>query len=142
MKNVTTDLYPFQSHFLNLGENNLHYLDEGKGDAILMVHGNPTWSFYYRNLVLAFRGHYRCVVPDHLGCGFSDKPQDYNYNLENHIQNLSKLVKFLDLKNITLVVHDWGGAIGMGFATRHPELIKRVVAVSYTHLTLPTKRIV
>lgn len=130
MRKFSRDLYPFQSHFLTLGSNNLHYLDEGKGEVMLMVHGNPTWSFYYRNLVLAFRGHFRCVVPDHLGCGLSDKPQDYNYSLEQHVQNLIQLVKFLDLKDITLIVHDWGGAIGMGLATRHPELIKRVVVLN------------
>lgn len=130
MKNVSQELYPFQSNYLALGNNNLHYLDEGKGSAMLMVHGNPTWSFYYRNLVLAFRGHFRCVVPDHIGCGYSDKPQDYTYTLENHIQNLIQLVKFLELKDITLIVHDWGGAIGMGLATRHPELIKRVVVLN------------
>lgn len=127
MKKVSPELYPFQSNYLTLGDNNLHYLDEGKGPVMLMVHGNPTWSFYYRNLVLAFRGHFRCVVPDHIGCGYSDKPQDYSYTLENHVQNLIQLVKFLELKDITLIVHDWGGAIGMGLATRHPELIKRVV---------------
>lgn len=130
MKKVPQELYPFQSHYLGLGNNNLHYLDEGKGEVMLMLHGNPTWSFYYRNLVLAFRGHFRCVVPDHMGCGFSDKPQDYSYTLENHIQNLIQLVRFLDLKDITLIVHDWGGAIGMGLATRHPELIKRVVVLN------------
>lgn len=130
MKKFTSELYPFQSNFLTLGKNNLHYLDEGKGPVMLMLHGNPTWSFYYRNLVLAFRGHFRCVVPDHLGCGLSDKPQDYEYNLENHIQNVIQLVKFLGLRDITLVVHDWGGAIGMGLATRYPELIKRVVVLN------------
>jgi pimeloyl-ACP methyl ester carboxylesterase len=127
MKKIDPELYPFRSNFLGLEGHNLHYIDEGQGSPILMVHGNPTWSFFYRHLVQAFRGHYRCVVPDHMGCGLSDKPQDYAYVLETHIQNLVKLVRFLDLKDITLVVHDWGGAIGMGLATRHPELIKRVV---------------
>lgn len=130
MKTLSPNLYPFKSHFLGLGGSNLHYLDEGKGEAMLMLHGNPTWSFYYRNLVQAFRQHYRCVVPDHMGCGLSDKPQDYRYTLEQHIQNVIQLVKFLELKNITLIVHDWGGAIGMGLATRHPELIKRVVVLN------------
>lgn len=132
MKKIPHDLYPFQSNFLKLAENNLHYLDEGPPQApvMLMLHGNPTWSFYYRNLVLAFRQHFRCVVPDHIGCGLSDKPQDYGYTLENHVQNVIQLVKFLGLKDITLVVHDWGGAIGMGLATRYPELIKRVVVLN------------
>ncbi len=130
MKNVSPELYPFQSHFLGLDGHNLHYLDEGQGEVFLMLHGNPTWSFYYRHLVTALRGHYRCVVPDHMGCGLSDKPQDYPYTLERHIQNVVQLVRFLGLKDITLVVHDWGGAIGMGLATRHPELIKRIVVMN------------
>lgn len=127
---VSTELYPWRHHFLGLEGLNLNYVDEGTGPAMLMVHGNPTWSFYYRHLIKAFSGHFRCVVPDHMGCGFSDKPQDYAYTLENHIQNLEKLVSFLQLKDITLVVHDWGGAIGMGFATRHPHLIKRVIVLN------------
>ena len=130
MKAVSAELYPWKHHFLGLNNLNLNYVDEGQGPAMLMVHGNPTWSFYYRHLITAFSGHFRCVVPDHIGCGFSDKPQDYEYTLENHIQNLEKLVAFLDLKDITLVVHDWGGAIGMGFATRHPNLIKRIVILN------------
>ncbi len=132
---VSKDLYPWKHHFLNLGGLNLNYVDEGQGPAMVMVHGNPTWSFYYRHLISAFSGHFRCVVPDHMGCGFSDKPQDYEYTLENHIQNLTQLVKFLDLKDITLVVHDWGGAIGMGLATRFPELIKRVVILNTAAFT-------
>lgn len=127
---ISSDLYPWRHHFLGLNGLNLNYVDEGTGPAMLMVHGNPTWSFYYRHLIKAFSSHFRCVVPDHMGCGFSDKPQDYNYSLENHIQNLEKLVAFLGLKDITLVVHDWGGAIGMGLATRHPELIKRIVVLN------------
>lgn len=125
-----TELYPFRSHFLQLGEENLHYVDEGSGQPILMLHGNPTWSFYYRNLIQTFSPRFRTVVPDHMGCGLSDKPQDYPYNLETHIQNTYKLVKFLDLKKIILIVHDWGGAIGMGLVTRYPELFDRIVILN------------
>jgi cis-3-alkyl-4-acyloxetan-2-one decarboxylase len=121
------ELYPFQSRSLNLGPLAYNYLDEGQGEPLLMLHGNPTWSFYYRNLVLGLRGQYRCVVPDHIGCGFSEKPFKYNYTLSQHIENLEALVDSLQLKNITLVIHDWGGAIGMGFAQRHPEKIARIV---------------
>jgi pimeloyl-ACP methyl ester carboxylesterase len=121
------DLYPFQSNFLELDSLKYHYLDEGEGEPLLMLHGNPTWSFYYRNLVIGLRDRYRCVVPDHMGCGFSDKPQEYNYTLSQHIDNLEKLVDELQLDKITLVIHDWGGAIGMGYAVRHPEKIKRLV---------------
>jgi cis-3-alkyl-4-acyloxetan-2-one decarboxylase len=121
------DLYPFQARSLNLGSLRYNYLDEGQGEVLLMLHGNPTWSFYYRNLVLGLRDQYRCVVPDHIGCGFSDKPFKYNYTLSQHIDNLEALVDSLQLKNITLVLHDWGGAIGMGFAVRNPEKIARIV---------------
>lgn len=123
-------VYPFRSNFLQLGENSLHYLDEGQGRPILMLHGNPTWSFYYRNLVHTFSSKFRTVVPDHLGCGLSDKPQNYEYTLENHIQNTYQLVRFLDLKNIILVVHDWGGAIGMGLVTRYPELFDKIIVLN------------
>ena len=121
------DLYPFESRFIELDSNRLHYLDEGQGETLLMLHGNPTWSFYYRNLIKGLRSQFRCLVPDHMGCGLSDKPQDYNYTLSQHIDNLEKLVDHLNLDNITLVVHDWGGSIGMGYAVRHPEKIKRLV---------------
>lgn len=120
-------LYPFESHRLSLEGNAYHYLDEGSGKPLLMVHGNPTWSFYYRHFVSAFRDKYRAVVPDHIGCGLSDKPQRYDYTLKQHIDNLTKLIEHLDLRDITLLVHDWGGAIGLGAATRHPERFERVV---------------
>jgi cis-3-alkyl-4-acyloxetan-2-one decarboxylase len=125
---MVTELYPFTSHTLQLEKLRYHYLDEGAGnEPLLMLHGNPSWSFYYRNLILGLKDSYRCVVPDHMGMGKSDKPQNYPYTLSQHIDNLEKLVDHLKLDNITLVVHDWGGAIGMGFAVRHPELIKRLV---------------
>ncbi len=121
------DEYPFQSYFLDLDGVNYHFLDEGEGSPILMLHGNPTWSFYYRKLVLGLRDAYRCIVPDHIGCGLSDKPQDYPYTLEQHISNVRRLVETLRLTNLTLVVHDWGGPIGMGLALHCPERIKRFV---------------
>ena len=120
-------LYPFTSHRFALptaGSPELHYVDEGQGSqCVLCVHGNPTWSFYYREVVLAQRGHARVVAVDNLGCGLSDKPQDYPYDLTHHIANLVALVKHLDLQRITLVVHDWGGAIGLGAALEMPERI-------------------
>ena len=121
------DIYPFTSHYFDLNPYKYHYLDEGTGETLLFLHGNPTWSFYYRTLVKEFKSRYRCIAPDHIGCGLSDKPQDYNYTLSTHIENLEKLVDSLNLKNVTLIMHDWGGAIGMGFATRRPKLIKRLV---------------
>jgi haloalkane dehalogenase len=95
-----------------------------------MVHGNPTWSFYYRGLIRALNGEHRCIAPDNLGCGLSDKPQDWPYRLDGHVRNLEALVEALDLRDITLVVHDWGGAIGMGHATRQPERYRRFVVLN------------
>ncbi len=130
------ELYPFESHFLTVEndghKNQLHFVDEGQknADPILMVHGNPTWSFYYRDLIKEFSNTNRVIAPDHIGCGFSDKPQNFEYMLENHISNIESLVEHLKLKDITLVVHDWGGAIGFGLATRHPDLIKKIVILN------------
>lgn len=118
-------LYPFASQTLEFDGQAYHYLDEGSGEPLLMVHGNPTWSFYWRQLVQAFRPRYRCVVPDHIGCGLSSKPQQYNYTLSQHVANLCRLIETLDLRNITLLAHDWGGAIGMGAAVAMPERFAR-----------------
>ena len=120
-------LYPFCSHHLQLDALRLHYLDEGQGEPLLMVHGNPTWSFYWRNLVVAFRETHRVVVPDHIGCGLSDKPQRYPYTLQQHITNLVRLIDELDLSNVTLLGHDWGGAIGLGAALQRPDRVARIV---------------
>lgn len=107
--------YPFAPKQFATGRGKLSYLDEGAGDeAVLMVHGNPTWSYYYRKLVLGLRSTIRCIVPDHLGCGLSDKPQDFDYTLAEHIRNLGALLDGLGLKRVHLVVHDWGGPIGLG----------------------------
>ena len=121
--------YPFGPHFLEVDGGRMHYVDEGSRTAapILMVHGNPSWSFLFRRLVRALSKDFRCVAPDHVGCGLSDKPQDWRYDLAGHVENLERLVLALDLKGITLVVHDWGGPIGLGVARRHPERIARVV---------------
>jgi haloalkane dehalogenase len=132
--------YPFEGKRLDLGGLGYHYLDEGTGAPIVMVHGNPSWSFYYRNLVLAMRDRYRCIVPDHIGCGFSDKPDDagYDYTLSRRVDDLENLLEHLGIsENITLVVHDWGGMIGMAYAVRHPERIKRLVILNTGAFHLP-----
>lgn len=123
------ELYPFEPKRFDTGSGQLGYLDEGQGDeAVLMVHGNPTWSFFYRNVVLALRGSIRCIVPDHLGCGLSDKPQDYDYTLHNHVANLGRLIDSLNLRKVHLIVHDWGGPIGLGtMLPRHERLGKLVI---------------
>jgi len=123
------ELYPFEPKRFDTGAGEMSYLDEGQGDeAVLMVHGNPTWSFFYRNVVLALRGRIRCIVPDHLGCGLSDKPQDYDYTLGNHVANLGRLIDSLNLRKVHLIVHDWGGPIGLGACLpRHEKLGKVVI---------------
>jgi len=120
-------LYPFSSHFLTLPDARMHYVDEGSGEPMLMVHGNPTWSFYWRNIITQFRDSHRMVAVDHIGCGLSDKPQQYAYQLQQHIDNLVALIDHLDLKDISLLVHDWGGAIGLGAALARPERFARLV---------------
>jgi len=138
-------LYPFASHYLDIGGLNYHYLDEGGGEPIVMLHGNPTWSFYFRELIKALRGNYRIIVPDHIGCGLSDKPgtEVYDYRLQSRIDDFNKLMDYLNLNgNITLVLHDWGGMIGMAYALRHPEKIGRFILMNTAaFLPPPGKRI-
>jgi cis-3-alkyl-4-acyloxetan-2-one decarboxylase len=125
--------YPFAPHrFITPGGAAMSYLDEGprQGEAVLMLHGNPTWSYYYRHLVRALAPRLRCVVPDHIGMGLSDKPPHYDYTLATRIADIEALVASLGLQRIHLVVHDWGGAIGFGFAARHPQLIGRIVILN------------
>lgn len=123
-------LYPFASHELRIDGRRYHYVDEGAGSPVLMVHGNPTWSFYWRRLVSAVSDRRRAIAVDHLGCGLSDKPSGYDYCLDRHIDNLSTLVERLDLQNATLAAHDWGGAIGLGAVLRAPERFKRIVLLN------------
>lgn len=125
--------YPFTPQsFVTAGGARMSYLDEGprSDEVVLMLHGNPTWSFYYRRLVQALSSARRCVVPDHIGMGLSEKPADYAYTLATRIADVQDLVKRLGVKRVHLVVHDWGGAIGFGFAARHPEMIGRIVILN------------
>lgn len=110
----------------------MSYVDEGprSDEAVLMLHGNPTWSFYYRHLVRTLAGRLRCVVPDHVGMGLSEKPGTYPYTLATRIDDIAALVATLGLKRIHLVVHDWGGAIGFGLAQRLPEKIGRIAILN------------
>ncbi|HLF31288.1 MAG TPA: alpha/beta fold hydrolase [Xanthomonadales bacterium] len=138
-------LYPFTSHWLDLRGSRLHYLDEGPREAppVLMLHGNPTWSFYYRKLVLALRGRHRCIVPDHLGCGLSRKPDParYDYRLASRIEDIDTLVNHLGLRQpLALVVHDWGGMIGMAWAVRNPERVARLVLMNTAAFPLPAEK--
>lgn len=126
-------LYPFESHWLKVAGNRLHFVDERPSAAngespptLLFVHGNPTWSFHWRELILALRSDYRCVAPDHLGCGLSDKPRHF-MRLTDHIDHLASLIVHENLRNVTLVAQDWGGAIGLGAMLRMPERLARIV---------------
>lgn len=134
-------LYPFTpKSFQTPGGARMSYLDEGGAgqgsdgarptEAVLMLHGNPTWSFYYRDLVRALAPKLRCIVPDHIGMGLSDKPESYAYTLAQRIEDVSALVESLGLTRIHLAVHDWGGAIGFGVAARHAAKIGRIVILN------------
>jgi len=143
-------LYPFRSNWLELDGHRMHYLDEGPLDPasggapiVLMLHGNPTWSFYYRNLVLALRDRYRCIVPDHIGCGLSDKPDDsqYAYTLAQRIADLNALMQNIKPdKPVHMIVHDWGGMIGFGWAITHPEQIASMVIANTAAFPLPAEK--
>ncbi|MGW8180495.1 MAG: alpha/beta fold hydrolase [bacterium] len=134
-------LYDFQSNFLKLNTLDYHYLDEGSGEPVIMLHGNPTWSFMYRELVKSLRNSYRVIVPDHIGCGLSDKPDsaDYEYSLRQRVTDLEALTAHLKLdRNLTLVLHDWGGLIGTTFAVRNSSAIKRLVILNTAGFLLPS----
>ena len=142
---VEGSLYPFASHYFACGAHRMHYVDEGPKDAppVVMLHGNPTWSFYYRDLVKALRSDFRCIVPDHIGCGLSDKPGDeaYDYTLEQRVSDVGALLDHLGVvENVTLVVHDWGGMIGSLYAVRHPERIARLVVLNTSAFHLPPSK--
>ena len=128
--------YPFRPHHFNTPAGQMHYVDEGKGEVILFVHGNPSWSFLYRHLIKALSPNYRCVAPDNVGFGLSDKPADADYTPRFHSENLTRFIETLGLKDITLVLHDWGGAIGMGYALDHPENIKRLIVFNNSFWSL------
>lgn len=133
-------LYPFESRFMTIRAHQLHYIDEGKGSPVVMVHGNPTWSFYFRNLISCLSKRFRAIAPDHIGCGFSDKPDDktYLYTLESRVMDFEAFIRGLNLKEkINLVVHDWGGMIGLAFAVRNPEMIKKIVITNTSGFFLP-----
>jgi cis-3-alkyl-4-acyloxetan-2-one decarboxylase len=121
------------------------YLDEGPrgNETLVLIHGNPSWSYYWRRLVLNLRDKYRCIVPDHIGMGLSEKPSDrrYQYTLQSRVDDLSRLLEHADIgDNVTLIVHDWGGMIGMGWALKHAHRIKRLVFTNTAAFTLPTDK--
>lgn len=124
--------FVYAPHFSDAPGFRMHYVDTGprEGQVILCLHGEPTWGYLFRNLIAALSGTYRVVVPDHMGFGKSATPQDRTYWLQDHIDNLERFALALDLRAITLVMHDFGGPVGMGLASRHPERIHRVISIN------------
>src|SRR5690349_17028223 len=122
--------YPFASHYADLGAGKMHYLDEGKGEPVVFVHGTPSWSFEYRDVVAGLRDRYRCITMDHLGFGLSERPAGWGYTVAGHAANLEEFVGRLGLERFTLVVHDFGGPIAIPFALKHPGRIKKLVVMN------------
>lgn len=119
--------YPFKSHYFRTPVGNMHYVDEGTGSPIVFVHGNPAWSFEFRNMIKRLSSNYRCIAPDHLGFGLSEKPADWSYLPKDHARNFELFIESLNLDKITLVVGEWGGPIGLSYAIAHPEKIRSIV---------------
>ena len=131
--------YPYTSRYTKIEGHRLHYLDEGNGPVVLLLHGNPTWSFYYRNLIRDLKKSHRVIAVDHIGCGLSDKPVNYAYTLENHINNLQKLIENIGIEKYSMVMHDWGGAIGFGLLARNADRIHKIII--HNTAAFPSRRI-
>jgi haloalkane dehalogenase len=140
---VVNELYPYAGRTLSRNGLKLHYLDEGSGHPIVMLHGNPTWSFFYRNLILGLRDRYRCLALDHQGCGLSDRPtlEQYDFSLQSRIDDLDFFLDSMSLTEpITLIVHDWGGMIGFAWAVRNPARIRRLIVLNTGAFHLPSSK--
>lgn len=124
---VDGNLYPFESKYLDLDAGRLHYVDEGSGPVVLMVHGTPTWSFLYRDLIRDLSRDHRVIAPDHFGFGLSDHPANFGYRPADHAGVLEAFIRKLDLHDVVLVVHDFGGPIGLAWAERHPDNVRALV---------------
>lgn len=129
--NLKTHL-PFQSHFALIDGHRMHYIDEGSGPVVVLLHGNPTWCFYYRNLIRELRTHFRVIAPDHIGLGLSDHPVDAHFRAIDRVHHLAQLLKQLSIEKCSLVMHDWGGPIGTGFAVRNIPMIEKLVYLNTT----------
>jgi haloalkane dehalogenase len=124
--------FPFTPHYTSAPGFQMHYIDEGPRDAevIVCLHGEPTWGYMFRHLTSSLSGRYRIVAPDHMGFGKSATPQERSYWLQDHIDNLERFVLALDLRKVTLLMHDFGGPVGMGLAARHPGRIARIISAN------------
>ena len=138
--------YPFQPQRFEVRPGlSMSYLDEGPrdGEVVVMLHGNPSWSYYWRNLVSGLSDKYRCIVPDHIGMGLSDKPDDsrYDYTLRSRVDDVATLLEYLGITGpVTLAVHDWGGMIGFGWALSHMPQVKRLVVLNTAAFPLPAAK--
>ncbi len=134
-------LFPFERNYFDRGDGvRMHYVDEGQGPPVVCVHGNPTWSFYYRNVVTALMADHRVIAPDHVGMGLSDKPggDRYGYTLKDRVDDFENFINFMDLtKPLALVVHDWGGMIALAWAVRHPSRVAKLVILNTAAFPLP-----
>ena len=119
--------WPFAPRFVAAAGFRQHYVDEGQGRPVVLLHGQPTWGYIYRRFIAPIAKTHRAIVPDHMGFGKSETPADRDYTLRTHVANLAALIETLDLRDITLVMQDWGGPIGVGYAARHPERIHSLV---------------
>ena len=124
---LSSELYPFESHFADLEGARVHYVDEGSGPPLLLMHGNPTWSFLYREMIKGLRDRFRCIAVDYPGFGLSRAAPGYGYRPAEHADVLERLLLALDLREVTMMVQDWGGPIGFALATRNPERFKGFV---------------
>jgi len=127
---LNRDIYPFNPHYIDLDVGRMHYVDEGEGETIVMLHGNPTWSFLYRDMIKGLSSNFRCVAFDYIGFGLSDKPAEWDYLPRSHAAHIEAALEQLGLQNITLVVQDWAGPIGLSYAVNHPENVKRLVIMN------------
>jgi haloalkane dehalogenase len=124
---VDPTLFPFQSHFTHIDGCRIHYVDEGNGPILLLLHGNPTWSFLYRGIMEQLQAHFRCIALDYPGFGLSQARSGYTYTPAEHAAIVEQFIMAHDLTDITVMVQDWGGPIGLGVATRHPERFRALV---------------
>lgn len=127
---IDSSEYPFPPKYFDTEFGKIHYVDVGEGKPVVMIHGNPDWSFSYRHLIKALSGKNRCIALDHIGFGLSDKPDNFSYKPEDQARNFEKFMESLNLKDVTLIFNDWGGPIGFSYAIAHPEKISKLVIIN------------
>lgn len=129
-RTIDRTTFPFAPHYLDIDGMRMHYVDEGQGEPLVFVHGTPTWSYEWRHIIAAFSPTWRCIAPDHLGFGLSERPHDFAYTPEAHAQMFARFVAALDLDRITLIVHDYGGPIALPFCLDHPHRVVRLIIIN------------